>query len=558
METKSCQFCKKNFTLGADDFAFFEKLQVPPPTWCTECRLIRRLSWRNERSLYKRKCGLCVADIIAMYSPDGPFQVYCPPCFYSDKWDPTTYGREYDFSRPFFVQLQELQHAIPHIALLQGTMVNSPWCNYELEDKNCYLNFGGQYNEDGAYSQYSHKTKEVLDSYWLQNGELGYESMLSDGFYKLFYSRLCYGCQDTYFSFDCKNCSNIFGCSGLRSKEYCIYNQQITKAEFEKFMQDYWTGSYTKLAQLIKDTNAFWQAQPQRALLANKSVASTGSLLDEAKNCTGCVLANKVEDSKNLLFAIEVKDSMDVTSVWGGELLYDCLGGSGPLGNNKFSFGMIENCMNVEYSCFVSSTQYSFGSFNLKRKEYCILNKQYAKEEYVALHEKIIQHMNEMPYVDSAGRVYKYGEFLPMDVSPFGYNETVAQEYFPLTREEAGSRGLAWHEAETGSHQFSEYQIPDNINDIADDILDKVLKCEASGKAYRLTPQELAFYRRFNLPVPRLSSFERHKQRLKFIAGQLKSYTRTCGKCQREIGSVYSEIEFPKVYCEECYLSEIA
>jgi hypothetical protein len=30
----------------------------------------------------------------------------------------------------------------------------------------------------------------------------------------------------------------------------------------------------------------------------------------------------------------------------------------------------------------------------------------------------------------------EWGEFFPHELSPFGYDETVAQEYFPMTEEE--------------------------------------------------------------------------------------------------------------------------
>ena len=58
-ETKSCQNCQKDFTIEPDDFAFYEKMKVPAPTFCPECRLQRRLAWRNEKSFYERTCGLC-------------------------------------------------------------------------------------------------------------------------------------------------------------------------------------------------------------------------------------------------------------------------------------------------------------------------------------------------------------------------------------------------------------------------------------------------------------------------------------------------------------------
>ena len=63
MENKSekriCQNCKKDFIIEPEDFNFYEKIKVPPPTFCPWCRFIRRMAWRNERALYKRTCDLC-------------------------------------------------------------------------------------------------------------------------------------------------------------------------------------------------------------------------------------------------------------------------------------------------------------------------------------------------------------------------------------------------------------------------------------------------------------------------------------------------------------------
>ncbi len=62
---------------------------------------------------------------------------------------------------------------------------------------------------------------------------------------------------------------------------------------------------------------------------------------------------------------------------------------------------------------------------NLENKKYCILNKQYSKEEYEVLVPQIIEHMQ---------KTGEWGEFFPVCLSPFGYNETVAQEHFKLDR----------------------------------------------------------------------------------------------------------------------------
>ena len=100
-ENKVCQNCKKDFVIEPDDFDFYEKIKVPPPTFCPECRTQRKLVFRNERTLYKRKCEKCNKDLISMYRQDGPMVVYCRDCWYSDSWNPMSYGKEPDFSTNF-------------------------------------------------------------------------------------------------------------------------------------------------------------------------------------------------------------------------------------------------------------------------------------------------------------------------------------------------------------------------------------------------------------------------------------------------------------------------
>src|SRR3989338_5776331 len=119
-ETRAFQNCKKDFTIESEDFSFYEKLKVPPPTWCPHCRFIRKLTFMNERSLYKSSCGNCKKSIISMYHPDTPFPLWCVQCHLSDIWDARDYAREYDFSRNFFEQFKELKYSIPHRALDQN------------------------------------------------------------------------------------------------------------------------------------------------------------------------------------------------------------------------------------------------------------------------------------------------------------------------------------------------------------------------------------------------------------------------------------------------------
>src|SRR3989344_4837608 len=93
---QACKNCKKNFTIEPDDFSFYEKIKGPPPTWCPECRQMRRFIQTNETVLYKRKCDFTGKDIFSMYPPDAPFPVYETDVWYSDDWDPYDYGIDFD------------------------------------------------------------------------------------------------------------------------------------------------------------------------------------------------------------------------------------------------------------------------------------------------------------------------------------------------------------------------------------------------------------------------------------------------------------------------------
>lgn len=131
-ETKNCQNCNKDFVIEPEDFLFYEKISVPPPTWCPECRMVRRMNFKNERSFYKRNCDLCDKPMLAVFPKGVYFPVYCPSCWWSDEWDAKEYGSDYDFSKPFFTQFKELFSRVPRIGLLidYSRMINSDYANY--------------------------------------------------------------------------------------------------------------------------------------------------------------------------------------------------------------------------------------------------------------------------------------------------------------------------------------------------------------------------------------------------------------------------------------------
>ncbi|MCD6528167.1 hypothetical protein J7K44_00780 [bacterium] len=573
-ETRICQNCGKRFTIEPEDFEFYQKINVPPPTFCPDCRLQRRMSFYNLRKLYKRKCDFSGKSLISIYHPDGPYKVYHQEIWHSDKWDPVSYGREYDFSRPFFEQFDKLMKEIPwpHKLLDMGN-VNCDYCVGTLYSKNCYM-CAISFSEDCLYV-YGMKDKNSIDCLYLQGGELCYENIDCNNNYKVFFSQYTDNCIESAFLYNCRNLSNCFCCVNLRNKSYHIFNKPYSKEEYKKEIQKYDLGSYQNLLKIKEKFNKFKLKFPHKYAYITHSYNVVGNNIRDCKNCYWCFdTVRGVEDCKYIIAGGKnLKDSYDIVDAGSNsQLIYEgVMVGLGGCWKVFFSVNVVEGCRDVQYSMNCYNCHNLFGCIGLRHKSYCILNKQYTKEEYEKLVPKIIEHMNKIPYVDKKGRVYKYGEFFPIELSPFSYNETIAQEYFPLTKEQAIEQGYSWYEKPKSEYKptIKAKDLPDHIKDVKDSITKEIIECASCAKAsedkqnqcqgsgvYRILPQELEFYRKMNLPLPRLCPDCRHYERIK-QRNPLKLYKRKCDKCGKEILTTYSPDRPEIVYCEKCYLKEI-
>src|SRR3989344_9319858 len=252
-ETKTCKNCNASFEITPDDFVFYEKLNVPPPTWCPECRNRRRLSWRNERSLHKRTCDAPghSEELISMYST-GVGKVYDYQYWWSDAWDAMEYGRDYDFSKSFFEQFAELRNAVPLPNLSVVNSVNSDYSNWTEFNKNCYLVFAAGLNENVRYANKALSCRDSQDLLQVGYNELCYEVVNCFNSYRLLNSLNCKSCTDSAFLFDCRNCNNCFGCTNLVGKSYCIFNEQYSKEEYKKKLAEFDLGSHAGIEAVKK------------------------------------------------------------------------------------------------------------------------------------------------------------------------------------------------------------------------------------------------------------------------------------------------------------------
>jgi hypothetical protein len=559
---KTCINCSNNFEITDDDLKFYEKIStiiagkkfnIPPPTLCPECRQQRRLAICNESHLYQDECDMCKKRTLSEYPPHLNKTVYCRDCWHSDQWDARDYGKEVDFSRPIFEQAAELKNVVPSLALnAQGTCINSDYIHYAGSCKNCYLIMHADFCEDCYYGYGFKNDVFCVDGFYNLHCELCYECIDCHKCYGLKYSQDCLNCHSSQFLRDCIGCKNCFLCVGLREKEYCFENKQLTREEYEQKVKEFDLGSYAQCQNLKERLKELEKKHIFKEYQGHNLQDCSGDHLNnckEAKNCFDC------EDVETAKYCYQVvlgaKNIYDIYQ-YGTNLQesYECA----ISGENSYHLLFCNNChlssADLIYCWYMEVSKNCFGCANMARQSYCILNKQYSKEEYEALVPKIIEHMK------TTG---EWGEFFPMSISPFGYNKSSAQMYFPLTKEQVLQKGLKWDDYEAPIQDIDKVveakDIPDKIDDIPDNALNFALKCEVTGKLFKITPQELNFYRKHRIPLPRRAPNQRHLDRFE-QRNPRKFWDRQCSKCEKSLQTTYSPDKSAKVYCEKCYLEE--
>lgn len=509
------------------------------------------MAWRNDRTFYRRKCDLTGSMFVSMYAPDAAFPVYKQDAWHGDGWDGLTFGRAMDFSRPFFPQWAALNDCVPHWGVAISNCENSDYCNYCNDEKNCYLDIAAEANEDCYYDHFTKYSKNCCDCAFVYHSTLCYESIQCYNCYNVQRSQYMDDCSDCALCFDCKGCRNCLLSINLRNKEYCILNEPHSKEEYEKKAREL----HLESAQAVENLSLFWKKRRiekgiYRDMYAINCERCVGNDLKNCKNCQHCFNATNCEDCAELYDVLDARDCRDMNySPYGPEASYEVTSTVGL----KFSAFYMAGPYNVScyYSHMLQSCKDCFGCIGLKHKQHCILNTQYTKEDYEMLVPKIIAHMRS---------THEWGEFFPVALSPHGYNETVAQEYFPLSKNETEKLGWKWRDQVDEMPKVEKIipaeRLPDSIDDIPDDILNWAIQCEATKRPFKIVKQELDFYRKMRLPIPHLHPDERHLRRMA-LRNRRKLWNRACAKCQKPIETSYAPDRPEMIYCEECYLKEV-
>ncbi|MBT4585764.1 hypothetical protein HOC67_02635 [Candidatus Peregrinibacteria bacterium] len=552
---KICTKCSAGFEITEEDIDMLsdlspviggKKYEIPPPTLCPRCRSKRRLSHVNQLNLYERKCNLTGASIISNIRPELPYKVYRQEDWYSDKWDPLDYGMNFDFNRPFFEQWNELVLNVPLPNLFTGYEFdeNCEYTNHAGKNQNCYLVFDSDEDRDCYYSYSINQCVNCMDCYRTRKSELCYECVDCVKCYESSFLQDCNNCSSSMFLKNCTGCKNCLMCSNMNNKEYFVENKKVSKEEFENFRS--LLGSYASLKNAKERFMKLKLEYPQKYIHGIQNEDVVGDYLVNCKNAYMCFDSEDLWDCRYACQGfMPLKNCMDIDECGEAEKLYECTVCGYQINSCCFCDHTLGMMTDLLYCSHCPHTTDSFGCRGVQRKEYCILNKQYTKEEYEELVPRIINHMIETG---------EWGENFPSTTSKYAYNETMAQDHYPLNKEQAVKEGLNWLDDEKKIDQYMGpvNVLPDNVKDAPDDVCKKIYICEESGEPYKIIPQELSFYKELNLPLPRKGFFKRNKDRMK-LRSPRKLYGRKCEECGIEFMTSYALDREEKIFCESCY-----
>jgi len=539
---KVCTATEIEFELTKEEISRREELGVPLPTLCPKERMRRRLMFRNEHTLFRRKCDGSGKTIISLYPPEFKNPVYDNEYWWSDNWDPKKFGRDFDFNKPFFEQFQELWNEVPKMARIQqGEIENSTFTNAVSDLKNCYLVFSTAEAEDCLYCTSCEFSRDCVDCRWVLNSELMYECTDCSKCYACMHGQRLRNCTDTYWSSDCIGCQNCFACVGIRQKQFHILNEPCSKEEWKSLME-----SPEKQSHVLQKLQNLYLKTPRKYAEILQCEECTGDFLLRDKNVHECWDCFDLEDSQYCDGVRNAHHCLDM-SFFGctdSSYLFNCEAcghGANEIMCSKLVWGGSHDVAH-SYECF--SSHDLLGCCGLKKEKYYILNKQYSKEEYFLLREKIVKYMQ---------KTGEWGAFFPPEMSPFCYNDTMALDYLPLSKEEVLKREWKWRDEEKSAlYDGPQINIPERIEDTEDSICEKVLTCEATQKNYRIQKAELKFYKKMNIAVPKLCPDERHRRRA-ILRNPRDLWKRKCSNCETKVMTSFSSESPEKIYCDACF-----
>ena len=501
-------------------------------------------------NLYHDTCVGTGKRIITGFDPTRGLKVADVDYWESDAWSPLSYGIDYDPTRSFFEQVAELLFKVPlpNLAVIKSTMENSDFTNGTTDAKNCYLVFGMSRCEDCLFSLNLVDCKNVVDTVLAQQSELCFDCRSIIRCYDLKFSQDCNQCANSAFLSNCQSCNDCFMCVNLTNKRYCFRNKQLTKADYNQALSEIDLGSYSTVSRLKQEFELFAADFPIKYYKGRNNEHSSGNYLNNTKHCINSYFIGHTEEVEHSIWVNRVKSSaFHCMYGEGAELIYNTVTTGDNAYNIKFCVECWKDVSNLEYCIYTChGASNCFGCVGMRRGSYCVLNKQYSKDDYFRLVAAIKQQMRQTG---------EYGRFFPQSMSLNAYNLSEGDLFLPLSKQEALTAGFLWSDQPDNAAPIAPVLVADSITELSDAVLEGELVCITTGKRFRINKTELEFYRRLQLPLPRVHPIERVRINSAFLRiHPLRAAN--CHTCATAITTTY-DTAARQVLCESCYQQSV-
>ena len=437
---------------------------------------------------------------------------------------------------------------------------NSDYCNEVESIKDSYMAVCSFFGEHLLYSYWTGWSNNLVDCAYILKSELCYESQDVRQGYSCRYIYNSQNMTDSAFCFASFNCTNCFMCVNLRNKQYCIRNTQYTKEEYEREMKKYNLGSHTTVEKIKREFWDFAKTFPRRFAYITNSEDCIGDHIENSKNLYWGFDTFDHENTSYVFDSGTAKDSQDLLqSGIDCSLIYETQ--SLGWGYNIHFANWNWRGSDLEYVDACHDSHDLFGCVAMRKKRYCILNKQYSEKGHKELRKKIIEHMR---------KTGEYGEFFPITLSPHAYNETIAQQWYPKEKIEVQKNNWQWQGSlpgKFGPGTVAWNESNDDIANVGKEILKETLSCEHCTKNYKIVAPELAFYKKRGIPLPHKCPDCRFNERIA-LRNPRKLWHRQCmcsqkhshhsrKPCPNEFETSYAPERKETIYCAECYNAEV-
>lgn len=492
--------------------------------------------------LHKRACDYSGKSIVSVYDPQCPYPVWNREDWLLHADPPST---DVTLDKPFFDMLWELFCRSPIAHNIGHGNENCAYADDWWYSRNCYMCHSGLNCEDCHYCFRVVEHTRCQFSVYSFRCEISSDLVNCKNCYNVHYGLHSRNCRDSSFLFDCRGCSNCMFCWNLRDQDYCLFNEKLTKDEYQERIRKIDTATvrgYLKAVERFSrmvSRNAFY-----RGVDLEQCDACTGAYILQSKNCVDSAFASESEDCVRVLRCHKAKDCTDCVSVLGSELCRRSV-------TTQDSCFEISHCINVvkcrfmEYCAHCYDCEHCFGCCGLVGKKYHVLNRQYSQEDYERLVSLLKKKIRGEGIED---------QFFPPKFAANLYEESLAAVHFPLSEEEQKSLGYRVVKTERVRPQHARSALELGAPREHDaSILKEVFWDESAKRPYRIDGFDLKFAQECSTVLPHTYYARRLKELYKFMpySGSLRAVQ--CPDTNQSIATNLPEGFVKEILSEEAY-----